>query len=98
MITHRLWKSSFNTDPEILGRTIQLSSKGHTIVGVLPPGFEMANKAQVFVPKTEEGELLTERAAHSYQVVARLRPGKTVEQADAEMTATSAHLENRFHQ
>ena len=96
MITHRLWQSRFNSDPEILGRTIQLSSKGHTIVGVLPPGFEMANKAQVFVPKTEEGELLTEREDHSYQVVARLKPGKTVEQAEAEMNTIAARLENQF--
>ena len=96
MITHRLWQSRFNSDPEILGRTIQLSSKGHTIVGVLPPGFEMANKAQVFVPKTEVGELLTEREDHSYQVVARLKPGKTVEQAEAEMNTIAARLENQF--
>src|SRR6266550_6639064 len=96
MITHRLWQSRFNSDPAILGRTIRLSSKGHTIVGVLPPGFEMANKAQVFVPKTEEGELLTEREDHSYQVVARLKPGKTVEQAEAEMNTIAARLEKQF--
>src|SRR5204862_597825 len=96
MITHNLWASRFNSDPEIVGRTIQLSSKSYTIVGVLPPGFEMANKAQVFVPKTEEGELLTEREDHSYQVVARLRPGKTVEQAEAEMNTIAARLENQF--
>jgi len=56
----------------------------------------MANKAQVFVPKTEEGELLTEREDHSYQVVARLKPGKTVEQAEAEMNTIAARLENQF--
>ena len=39
MITHNLWGSRFNSDPEIVGRTIQLSSKSYTIVGVLPPGF-----------------------------------------------------------
>ncbi|OLE60721.1 MAG: hypothetical protein AUI36_12135, partial [Cyanobacteria bacterium 13_1_40CM_2_61_4] len=53
-------------------------------------------KAQVFVPKTEEGELLTEREDHSYQVVARLKPGKTVEQAEAEMNTIAARLENQF--
>src|SRR5216117_1738674 len=92
VITHSLWVSRFNSDQEIVGRTIQLSSKSYTIVGVLPPGFEMANKAQVFVPKTEEGELLTEREDHSYQVVARLKPGVTLRQAEAEMNTIAARL------
>src|SRR5947208_8025134 len=96
MITHNLWASRFNSDPEIVGRAIQLSSKSYTIVGVLPPGFQMANKAQVFVPKIEEGELLTEREDHSYQVVARLKSGKTLQEAETEMNTIAARLENQF--
>ena len=96
MITHSLWASRFNSDPGIVGRTIRLSSKSYTIVGVLPPGFQMANKAQVFVPKIEEGELLTEREDHSYQVVARLKSGKTFQEAETEMNTIAARLENEY--
>ncbi len=96
MITHNLWTSRFNSDPEIIGRTIQLSSKSYTIVGVLPPGFQMANKAQVFVPKIEEGEVLTAREDHSYQVVARLKSGKTFQEAETEMNTIAARLENEY--
>src|SRR5438046_5461841 len=76
--------------------TIQLSSKSYTIVGVLPPGFQMANQAQVFVPKIEEGELLTEREDHSYQVVARLKSGKTFQEAETEMNTIAARLESQY--
>ena len=96
IITHNLWTSRFNSDPEIIGRTIQLSSKRYTIVGVLPPGFQMANKAQVFVPLIEQGELLTEREDHSYQVVARLKSGRTLEQAETEMNTVAARLESQY--
>src|SRR2546429_3713742 len=96
MITHNLWASRFNSDPEIVGRTIQLSSKSYTIVGVLPPGFQMANNAQMFVPKVEEGELLTEREDHSYQVVARLKSGKTFQEAETEMNTIAARLESQY--
>src|SRR5438094_5455234 len=96
VITHSLWVSRFNSDQELVGRTIQLSSKSYTIVAVLPPGFQMANKAQVFVPKIEEGEVLTEREDHSYQVVARLKPGKTFQEAETEMNTIAARLANEY--
>src|SRR5207244_7091109 len=91
-IGHDLWKNRFGSDLNIVGRTVQLSHKTYTIVGVLPVEFRMANKAQVFVPKIEEGELLTEREDHSYQVVARLKPGVTLRQAEAEMNTIAARL------
>ena len=92
IIGHDLWKNRFGSDLNIVGRTVQLSHKTYTIVGVLPVEFRMANKAQVFVPKIEEGELLTEREDHSYQVVARLKPGVTLRQAEAEMNTIAARL------
>ncbi len=92
IIGHDLWKNRFGSDLNIVGRTVQLSHKTYTIVGVLPAEFRMANKAQVFVPKIEEGELLTEREDHSYQVVARLKPGVTLRQAEAEMNTIAARL------
>src|SRR5947207_7339563 len=66
MITHNLSASRFNSDPEIVGRTIQLSSKSYTIVGVLPPGFQMANQAQVFVPKIRQMDLTQQPAPEIY--------------------------------
>jgi len=75
IIDHELWKNRFGSDPNVVGGTIQLSHKTYTIVGVLPAEFRMANKAQVFVPEIEEGELLTEREDHSYRAVARLKAG-----------------------
>ena len=92
IIGHDLWRNRFSSDPNIVGRIIQLSHKTYTVVGVLPAEFRMANKAQVFVPKIEEGELLTEREDHSYQVVARLKPGATLRQAEAELNTSAARL------
>src|SRR5262249_851229 len=67
--------------------------KTYTVIGVLPETFRMANKAQMFLPKAEEGELLTEREDHSYQGLARLKPSVTLEQAEAEMATIGSRLE-----
>ena len=87
VLAHVLWQRSFGGDPEILGRTILLKGEPHTVVGVMPEGFRSLGPAEVWTPlrpsTTGEGE------GTNYGVVARLRPGVSWAEADAEVAAVA---------
>ena len=104
LISHALWISQFGSDPSVVGRTIHLSGEAYTVVGVMPATFRFPVNA----PKNDFWTTLavdndgTPRAAtanrgnHSLAVIARLKPGVTVAQADAEMKAIAARLAKQY--
>ena len=79
MIGHGLWTRRYGTDPGVLGRAVQLGGVIHTIVGVLPRGFQGLNgDAELWVPlAVAEPESLTEAHNHSFSVIARRKPEVT---------------------
>jgi putative ABC transport system permease protein len=91
MLTDSLWRSRYHADPNIVGKTITLDSTAETVVGVLPQGLEFpfVGQADVFTPRYFELSLMTPqrlRLGVGYlTVLARLRPGVTHSQADAEL-------------
>ncbi len=81
LLSDGLWRSAFGADPAITGREITLDGIRHSIVGVMPPGFNFPGEAAVWTPmviRTTSGNSLM------YPVLGRLKPGVTVEQAQAE--------------
>src|SRR6185295_20058275 len=50
VLSHSMWQNRFGSDPDVLGRTIQLSGAAYTIIGVLPAGFSFPNNAQLWRP------------------------------------------------
>jgi predicted permease len=89
LIGHGLWTRRFGGDPAVLGRTIGLNKQPHTIVGVMPAGFRgMSGQADVWVPlMTLAAGELNEVGNHSYWMVARRKPGVSVERAAEEVKA-----------
>jgi len=85
VLSDSLWRSRFNADPSIIGRGIELDQEPHTIIGVMPPGFE------VFGPGTDLWAPLQwtpgtpQFTATFSQSVARLAPGVTPEAATREL-------------
>ncbi len=103
IISHALWQRRLGGDPAILGRTITLNDSKHTIVGVLAPGTEVPTEYgegidEVWTPfgTAYSAEGLTERGRHNFMVIARLRPGVTLGQADQEMKAIGAALAGEY--
>ncbi|HEX5764745.1 MAG TPA: ABC transporter permease, partial [Woeseiaceae bacterium] len=97
MLGHDLWQRDFGADPGIVGRTVQLDGRGFTVIGVMPAGFDYPASAELWVPfSVTEEELATQRGAHYLDVIARLAPGVTVDEASAQMVAISRMLELRY--
>jgi len=79
-----------------LGRQIRMLDHSFTVVGVAPPGFDFPEKSQIWIAANSIFPETTSRSAHNYRVVARLRPGVSVEQAQAQMTAIGMRLEQQY--
>ncbi|MBV9761594.1 MAG: ABC transporter permease [Acidobacteriaceae bacterium] len=91
VVSYRLWRTVFHSDPRILGETIQLRGEPHTIVGVMPEGF--LPPADTFDSDPLPIDVWTplrptatgEGAGNNFEVIARLKPGVTFQQADAQL-------------
>jgi putative ABC transport system permease protein len=96
LISHELWQSRFGAAPNVLGRTITVDTDGrggYTIVGVMPRGFRFPSKCELWLPAGWMGVRLDERrSAHWHAVIARLKPGVTLDRVQLEMTAIQARI------
>jgi putative ABC transport system permease protein len=95
VIADALWRKNFGGDPSIVGKNIQVGGVDHTVVGVMPPQFKFQT-AQMWLPLVFGERQLANRGSHAYSTVARLKPGVTVAQAQAEMSAIARRLEQAY--
>lgn len=99
LISHELYRSRFNSDPNIVGQPIELNKVAFTIVGILPEGFAgQSGKAEAWVPMMMMPSLtfprrLASAGAHWHKVLARLKPGVTREQAQAEVAVIGNNIQ-----
>jgi putative ABC transport system permease protein len=94
ILSHRMWASRYGADAAIVGKKIQLAEQTYTVVGVLPAGFQaLSGPADLWIPAHLDGEQLSEPFLHSWQVVARLKPGVTAEQAKREVAALGPRVD-----
>ena len=81
VLSDGLWRRFFDADPSVLGRGVTLDDNSYVVVGVLPRGFWFPQAADAFVP------LLPGDRGTNTSMIARLRPGVSLRQAEAEMPA-----------
>jgi predicted permease len=95
VISHRLWRDRFLSDPAIIGKSIALNGPAFTVVGVMPPGFQYPNDTDVWHRLTWD---LTQhsRGAHFMESVVRLKPGATIESANADLHALTRRLGREY--
>jgi predicted permease len=89
VVSHGLWRRRFGGDPELVGRQVVLDGERYTVTGVLPPGFRFP-EGDVLVPLAPDPA--SDRHDHWLDVVGRLRPGVTPEQAAADLRGISRGL------
>ncbi len=100
MIGYGLWQKHFGGDTRVIGEKLNLEGRSYTVIGVMPPGFDLPEAAEIWLPlQTKIDSLpLTDRAVPGYEVVAKLRPGVSLRQADAESKSIARQLEQEFPQ
>jgi putative ABC transport system permease protein len=96
VLGYGLWYRRFGGDPGILNKTISLDSEQHTVVGIMPPGFQFPSKAELWKPLAVEDQLRVVRGAFWLPVVGRLKPGVTRAQAQADMNVIAGQLEQQY--
>ena len=96
LITHRFWQSHFGADPTVVGRTLNLDGKGYTLIGVLPAGFDISRWADLWLPVGQYQDDLTGHVHHPYSVIARLKPGVSLAEAQAELVTLNHQEELAF--
>src|SRR4051812_8955982 len=97
VISYSFWKTHFNKNPDVLGKTLKLSGMPSTVVGVMPEGFApFASGTIVWQPVNPESERYADRSDHWLTAIARLKPSVTLAQAQAEMDAIAHRLEQQY--
>src|SRR3954471_7801506 len=96
MISERLWRRRFNSDPQLVGTQLPINGKSYTVVGIMPANFEFplplfgvqggtfAERADIWKPIAFTKNELESRGSRSYEIIGRLKPGVTIAQAQAE--------------
>ena len=85
LISHGLWQTNFDSDPGVVGRAFNLDGRGYTIIGVLPADFRLVPTADVWMPVGQYADDLSGHIHHPFDVIARLKSGVAISQAQAEM-------------
>lgn len=92
VLSHGTWKSRFGGDAGIVGRNLILDGVARTVIGVLPPDFKYPSASEVWVPRPPDPKDDEFRAGFRMQGVARLAPGTSAAQAQAELDRIAASL------
>jgi putative ABC transport system permease protein len=99
VLSHRLWQRRFGGDANIVNKTLTLDGEAYTVTGVMPARFEFPEKdVEIWVPIAFDAREAANRNRHYLEVVARLKPGVTLEQAQTEMTTIGARLQQQYPQ
>jgi predicted permease len=98
VISNRLWRERFAGSHQVLGKTVTVDGVNYSIVGVAPPGFRLEDEADIYTPLGQlEPLILNDRATHdSIFTLARLKPGVSVSQGQAEMSSIQNALDRLY--
>ncbi|HEX5835666.1 MAG TPA: ABC transporter permease [Pyrinomonadaceae bacterium] len=95
ILSHRLWSGHFNSNRDLIGKPIRMNGETYVVVGVLQPGIYDRLNSQLFVPLSFTPDQITHDSNFN-PVMARLKDGVTLAQAQAEMEGINAQLESEL--
>ncbi len=96
VLSDGFWKRKFGGEPSVLGRSLQLSGNAYTVIGVMPASFRfpIISNADMWTPA--QLSPANQRGNAFLRVIARLKPGVTLQQAQSEMSTIAARLEQQY--
>jgi putative ABC transport system permease protein len=97
VLSHRLWTRRFGANPAIIGREIPLNAVNFTVIGVMPPGFDLTSDwEELWTPVAFTREQIATHDDHYLEVIGRLAPGVSIEQARAELRTIHAQMRAQY--
>ncbi len=100
LLSYSLWQRRFGSDRSIIGRAVTLNGESYTVIGVMPRGVHLPGYGnwndELWVPVAFTNEETTQRGSHFLDVIARIKPGITLKQAQAEMETIAARLAKEY--
>jgi len=96
ILGYGLWQNKFDGDPKIVSKQIELNDRKYDVIGVMPAGFQFPSDSQLWSPQDMDTKSLGRRGTHWLNAIGRLKPGVTLEQAQAEMTLIAGQLEKQY--
>ena len=97
MLAHGLWQRRYGADPDIIGTTVLIDGRPFSVIGVLPATFSFLQPDfEMWMPMTVDGAFRTERASHSVAVLARIAPGTTEQEAQADIDRLTRALQQAY--
>jgi predicted permease len=100
LLSYGVWQRLFGGDPNVVNQSITLSGSPYTVVGVLPQKFQFAPRgdAELWITMRPSQNQLTRRFMHWVRVIGRLKPGVSLEQAQAEMRTIGQRIEEQHNE
>jgi putative ABC transport system permease protein len=96
VLSDRLWRRRFAADPGIVGQNIRLDDQNFLVTGVMPASFDFPTASELWTPLALTPADRANRRNNQLVAAARLKPGRTIEQAGAELDGLSARLEKAY--
>ena len=107
VVSHRFWQDNLDGDPKALGRAVTINGSGYTVIGVIPESFtgtDVGLAPQLWVPMAMNRQIIPNEAFNWFEErrglmlnsIGRLRPGKTIAEAQAEITTIGARLRREY--
>jgi putative ABC transport system permease protein len=98
VLSYEYWQRNQGGDPAVVGRTLEMNDKAHTVVGVLPPIPQYPDSNDVYMPTTacpfrSDPHIMENRKARMVRAIARLKPGVTLAQASDEIAAIARQMQ-----
>jgi putative ABC transport system permease protein len=96
VLSYRLWQEHFGGNPGIVGHDINLDGQPYLVAGVMPSNFQFPDFAKMWTPMAWTDQERAVRGEHHSIVIARLKPGVELKQAQAEMNTISDRLQQQY--
>jgi len=96
VLSYPFWQNYFGADPNVIGKNIAFNGQPYSIIGVMPARFHFPDQGEYFVPLGWTDKDRAIRNNHNYLVIARVKRGVSLQQAQAEMNTISARLEQAY--
>jgi putative ABC transport system permease protein len=92
VLSDAIWRRAFSADPHILGKSITLTGKPFTVVGVMPPNFKYPSTVELWTPLALPASFLTNYDDTPLRIMARVKPGVTLKQAQTQMDSIEQRI------